>query len=148
MMQGRPSQPVNSQTLASFREYAPRLIEAMIVREFGTERLGGRKAEADMVAAGMGFVIKMLDAAMEIGDVTILEDQLVWAAERLPHDGVSSGDVLQRFENFEQVLKAMLEPEHAQAIVLYVQWMIDRQRDIMDHSQTGTERSNDRRSLL
>jgi len=70
----------------------------------------------ETIKAGLQFTLRMLDAAMATDSVEILDDQLHWARNRLPHDNVSPALVLAEFELLAEVIEQCLEPEHAAEI--------------------------------
>lgn len=47
----------------------------------------GDEAEK-LLKIGMEYITKMLESAMSLGEISLLKDQLSWACDRLPHDGV------------------------------------------------------------
>ena len=50
----------------------------------------------------------MLDAALATGEEVLLADQLTWALDRLPHDGVAPQHVLARFRILRDVVIARM----------------------------------------
>ena len=86
-----------------------------------------------MLTTGLDFTTQALEVAMSLGDTSMLEYQLQWGIERLPHDGVQLADVLRRFQMLEQAIQAILLPQDAAQIEPYILWMIARQRELMNN---------------
>ena len=83
---------------------------------------------------GMEFTTRMLESAMSLREVSILEYQLNWACDRLPHDGVALKHILIRLEIYrEQIIEALTE-EYASEITLYLDWMITWQKEYIKKS--------------
>ncbi|MEW6011375.1 MAG: hypothetical protein AB1604_08785 [Euryarchaeota archaeon] len=128
--------PVSPEALKSFKENSPRIIKKTV--DISMERSKevehhGKKAR-ELLSNGMEFTTRMLESAMSLGEVSILEYQLNWACDRLPHDGVALKHILKRLEIYrEQIIEALPE-EYASEITLYLDWMITWQKEYIKKS--------------
>ena len=92
----------------------------------------GDRAEG-IVKTGLGFTTRMLQAAMCVGEVALLADEMTWAKDRLPHDGVSMQLVLANLQLMRTVISEMLDPAHAREVLEYVDWMIETTRPMVQY---------------
>ncbi len=69
---------------------------------------------------------------MTLGEVTFLEDQLNWARDRLPHDGVSMEHLLSRFKIYGEVVKETMSVEHSDEVIKFIDWMIAYQEELVE----------------
>lgn len=125
--------PVSAATLAAFRSASPAIIAQVVARSLAQENKvthHGENAE-QLITAGIQFTSRMLEAALAVGEVALLEDQLTWAMDRLPHDDVAPEHVLNRFRIYREVVQERLPAEQAAEIIPYVDWMITRQQELM-----------------
>jgi hypothetical protein len=124
---------ISKEGLAAFRAAAP-----AIVRETAAQALSytadvaqhGEQA-ASIITAGLEFTIRMLDSAMAVGATLLLEDELVWAKVRLPHDGVSMQQVAKRLKLMRQICLAKLPSSYGSEVVRYIDWMAERLETIV-----------------
>ncbi len=130
---GSGLEPVGGEALEAFRAARADMMRGVVARSMErTDEVAHHGPRAELVlTGGLEYTFKMLEAAMAVGEVGILEDQLQWAAVRLPHDGVQPGHILSRFRILRDVVEATLPPDHAREIVPYLKWLIDRQRSLM-----------------
>jgi hypothetical protein len=68
---------------------------------------------------------------MQVHSAEMLEHQLQWAWDRLPHDGVQHAHLVSRFQIIAQVINSDLPSQNAQEIDPFVQWMIERQNQLI-----------------
>ena len=125
---------VSAETLAAFRENQETVIEKVTERSLAREHEvahHGDDAER-LIKSGLTFTTRMLDAAMAVGEVSLLEDQMTWAMERLPHDGVVPQHILNRLRIYREVVREMLPERHASEIEPYVTWMINRLEELLE----------------
>ncbi|GAB6056418.1 hypothetical protein JCM15415_17340 [Methanobacterium movens] len=123
--------PVSPEALKSFKENSPRIIKKTV--DISMERSKevehhGKKAR-ELLSTGMEFTTRMLESAMLVGEISILEDQLNWACVRLPHDGVTLENILLMLELYQKEIKKTLKNEHNSQIIPYVDWMITWQKE-------------------
>ena len=96
-----------------------------------------------MAAVGEGFLLRVWkvvlaqEEAVQIAltttrQVSLLEDQLTWAMERLPHDGVVPAHILNRLRIYREVVGETLPERHANEIEPYLTWMIARQKELLE----------------
>ncbi|QUH22291.1 hypothetical protein HYG87_00175 [Methanobacterium alkalithermotolerans] len=128
--------PVSPEALKSFKEHSPDIIKNTVnismKRSDEVDQHGDQARE--LLTIGMEFTTRMLESAMSLGEVSILEYQLNWACDRLPHDGVALKHILIRLEIYrEQIIEALTE-EYASEITLYLDWMITWQKDYIKKS--------------
>lgn len=127
---------VSSETIAVFQRSSQKIINQVV--ELSLEREDdvvqhGEKAE-EIIKAGIEFTTKMLESAMAMGEVLLLEDELQWAKDRLPHDKVNMEHVLERFKIYRDVVDELLPEDNAIEVNSYLNWMIQRQKEIIEDS--------------
>lgn len=76
----------------------------------------GDQAER-ILSAGLEFAPRMLETAMQPHEPRLLDQQLDWAYERLPHDGVVPEHILSRFQIYAEVVGALLPAPHAEGSI-------------------------------
>jgi hypothetical protein len=142
MSDAKPLPQVSSQALAAFRDARPAIVQETVARVLAQEeRMVGHeralsvskgKVQAKhMFTAGLDFVLKMLDTVMSLDEPAIIDDQLAWVKQRLPHDGVRPKHIVVLFQILAEVLSDLLPDEYAEQVVPFVQWMLARQRKLM-----------------
>ncbi len=131
--------PVSAQALAAFRGASQSIIERVVARSLArTDEVvqHGDVAER-LITSGIRFTTQMLDAAMAVGEVALLEDQLAWAMDRLPHDGVAPEHILNRLRFYAEAVQELLPAEHAAEVLPFVNWMIARHGEMTQHGDAG-----------
>lgn len=125
--------PASAEALAAFRKERETIIQAVAARSLARqEEVAHHGDEAErLITSGIEFTTRMVDAAMAMGEVVLLADQLRWAMDRLPHDGVSPEYVLNRFRIYRQVVEERLPADHAADVVRFLDWMIVRQQELL-----------------
>lgn len=126
--------PVSPAALAAYRKHKTRIVENVVARALeqpAEVAQHGDDAER-IVTAGIEFTAQVLESVMQVGDPALLDYQLSWAQDRLPHDGVSPAFVLSRFRNFADSVAQTLAPEHAQEVNQWVNWLINRQQALVN----------------
>jgi hypothetical protein len=78
----------------------------------------------EVLEAGLDFILKGFASAMEMGELKIMDYQIEWGMDRLPHDGVSSLNVLATFRLVGEVVNELLSPGHAHQVQLYIDWSL------------------------
>ncbi len=76
--------------------------------------------------AGLDFILKGFASAMEMGELNILNYQIDWGMQRLPHDGVTPMNVLHTFRLVGEVVDELLQPAHARQVRAYVDWSVTK----------------------
>jgi len=121
----RPVVPISKDTLMSLKEHEATIIEKAVEASMRrTDEVAHHGEEAvSLISSGMQFTLKMVETAMSFGDLAILDDEIRWALDRLPHDGVLPEHIVSRFEILKRVIRDVLLPEQAAQIVPYFEWM-------------------------
>jgi methanogenic corrinoid protein MtbC1 len=125
---------VSKETLMEFRKEVPEIIREAVRQSMTCKNdivQHGDQAES-ILTAGFEFTVRMLDAAMYAGESSILEDQLKWASERLPHDGVSMAQVLTRFRILRSIVLSRLSKKGGKEVARYIDWMNARIELLME----------------
>ncbi|MFA6448112.1 MAG: hypothetical protein WCX65_01470 [bacterium] len=128
MADGNTLAPITAGALEAFRAASAVIIRETVRRsmEFSAEvEHHGAQAE-QLITIGLQFTTRMLEAVMVSGQVSLLEDQMEWALERLPHDGVQAAHMANRLEIYAKVVGETLSQDQAAEIVPYFKWMIAR----------------------
>jgi len=127
--------PVSRDVLLALEDAQSDVVRTVVQRAVArTAALAGDSVDGRVISQGMTFVLRMLSAAMGVGAIALLDDELSWGWDRLPHDGVSPEHVLANFGLLRQVLDERLAPQHAAAIAPYVEWMITRQAEMIQNA--------------
>jgi MerR family transcriptional regulator, light-induced transcriptional regulator len=123
---------VSPAALEAFRAASPAILAETLARSLARrEEVAHHGAEAErLIAGGLGFTMKMLDAAMAAGESALLEDELSWAIDRLPHDGVSVDAMVSRIRILEDVVLELLPPLPGAEIASVLQWMGSRLQEL------------------
>jgi len=129
--------PVSKEALESYRELSHDIIKESVLRSLKISDNvihHGDQAER-MLTVGFEFTARILDAVMSIGELSLLEDQLFWAKDRLPHEGVMMEHVLDNFKIYKDVVNEILPNEHAIEINCYLDWMISLQKELTQNTK-------------
>jgi hypothetical protein len=125
---------VDRSTIASFKKLKNSIIDqavADIMRYTKSMEELGSAAE-EKIRSGLGFTIEILISVMSLGDKNLLEDQLNWAKDRLPHDGVQPDHIMENMKILAGVINDLMTEKDAESIVPYMEWMIKRMEQV-DH---------------
>jgi hypothetical protein len=120
--------------LAAYRAHRGTIVQttvALAMHHHDEVTQHGEQAE-HLLTAGLDYTTQALEVAMALHDLDMLEYQLQWGNERLPHDGVQPRHLLRRYEILARVIETTLGEPHAQAVNQFVGWMIARQRELTD----------------
>jgi hypothetical protein len=121
---------ISKEALTSFQENKQKIIKETVNRSLKRQEEvehHGQKAR-EILIAGLGFMTQNLEVAMTLGEVTFLHDQLNWARDRLPHDGVSMEHLLSRFQIYRDLVKETMSRQHSHEVIKYIDWMIEQQQ--------------------
>ena len=123
---------VSQEAIGAFRSETFRILEQTVSRSLARkEQVVQHGAEAPrLITSGIEFTVRMLDAAIAAGESALLEDELQWALDRLPHDGVSLEHMLSRFALLREVVKERLPVAPAAEVGAAIEWMERRLREI------------------
>ena len=119
---------VSQEALQIFRAAAPQIIKESVdlaLLEKADVVQHGDQAES-VITAGLQFTTRMLDSAMSVGATALLGDELAWAKDRLPHDGVSMQQVSARLKIMREIILHKLPRKEAAEVVAYLDWMLKR----------------------
>jgi hypothetical protein len=132
--------PVSPEALAAFQAQRIIIVQTVVARalERQNEVVQHGEQAAQLLTVGLDFTTQALEVAMRLHNTKMLDDQLQWANERLPHDGVQPEHLLTRFEILAQVVDATLPVQHAAAINGFVRWMVVRQRELIRSGMKGS----------
>lgn len=126
------SEPTHSEdiaaVLAEFHREKDDLVAKTISQRMESktefEHFGGKAN--DIMTAGFGFLNRMLETVMEFDEFAIMEHQLEWSMNRLPHDGVPASMLLNNMRIYRQVVEENLSPASSREVVRVLDRMIDR----------------------
>jgi MerR family transcriptional regulator, light-induced transcriptional regulator len=122
-----------AEALAVFKKHHAQIVQTVVRRLLaapGAYAHLGESAEK-ILAAGVEFATVDLETALQIGEPGLLDDQLAWAKDRLPHDGISSQQQLANLVVYAQVVDEILPAPAAQAVNRLVRGMIEKQRALI-----------------
>ncbi len=124
---------ISSEALKEFQEATPKIIAETVSRSLKCkEDISQHGGDAEkIITSGIEFTSKMLESAMVMGEIPLLEDELSWAKDRLSHDGVEMEHVLKRFKIYKDVINEILSKESAIEVNHFINWMINHQTKIM-----------------
>ena len=122
--------PVSPEALKSFKENSPRIIKKTVDALMSIlKKIESDEMSRELLNRGLEFPTRILESAMLVGEISILDDQLSWACDRLPHDGVTLENILLMLELYQKEIKKTLKNEHNSQIIPYVDWMITWQKE-------------------
>lgn len=126
--------PVSTQTLKEFENKKVEIINEVVNQSMRyDDEISHHGDNAHrLITSGVKFTTKMLEAAMATGEISLLEDQLTWAMDRLPYDGVKPEHILHRFIIYKEVIKDRVPKCHADEINQFITWMIKRQEEFIN----------------
>ncbi|HNR45072.1 MAG TPA: hypothetical protein PLI06_09825 [Methanofastidiosum sp.] len=125
---------ISKETLEYFQKSSPDIIKKTVAlalkREDEIKHHG--KDAPKILTSGMEFTTKMLEAAMSMGEINLLEDEIKWAKDRLPHDGVEMEHIVNRFKIYREVITEILPTENALEVTAYLDLMISKMQKLLD----------------
>jgi Asp-tRNA(Asn)/Glu-tRNA(Gln) amidotransferase C subunit len=133
MLDSAELKPVSPQALTAFKKRRLQIMQAAVTQsmeELDKVNQHGDQAEA-LLTAGIDFTTQALEISMQLHNVEMLEYQLQWAWDRLPHDGVQPDHILSRFKILAQVIESILTAEDAREVTPFVKWLIKRQNELI-----------------
>lgn len=116
---------VSAESLLAFQNMSARIVEKAVDRslKFTKEvEQHGEEAKA-VITEGLEMTSKILESAMAVGETSLLLDQLNWAKDRLPHEGVTMEHVLHRFQIYAEVIDELLPEKNSNEIIPFIKWM-------------------------
>jgi hypothetical protein len=123
---------ISPEALESFRKLSDNIIKETVSRSLeNKDEVSNHGDQAERILTiGLEFTTKVLDAAMSVGELPFLEDELLWAKDRLPHDGVMMEHILSRFKIYRDVVNEMIPVKYANEVNYFIDWMIARQNEL------------------
>ncbi len=113
----------------AFKQNQTKIIDTLVARllaQPGAFDHLGNQAE-QVLKNGFEFTANTLDACMQVNDISLLVDQLNWAKDRLPYDGISMERMKKNLDSFCQVISEFIHPPLDNEIIGLVQSMITLQ---------------------
>ena len=119
---------VSPATVAIFTAERSRIIQMTVARSMKRTEVAQHGQDAErLLTIGLDFTTQAIMIAMQMANPALLDQQLQWGNTRLPHDGVSPEQLLQRFQILAEVIAETLTPLEAQAVNCYVDRLIQRE---------------------
>jgi len=131
-MNSIPAPDISSEAQLAFKQNHTKIIDTLVTRllkEPGQFVHLGEQAES-ILRTGFEFTSSSLEACMQINDASLLIDQLRWANDRLPHDGIGMERMIKNLHVYCEVISEMLPENYSSPIVELVQSMISIQKEI------------------
>jgi len=125
-------------TLEVFHKAKDAILQAAVARSMQqVEYVAPMGEEAEnKIRAGFRFTLDILESAMASGKAALLEDQMTWSMDRLPHDGVSPAHVMHNFGLFTDIIGEKLPKKAAAEVTAYFDWMIQRMQGLIKAQQS------------
>jgi len=117
------SPDISKEAQKEFKQNKQRIIDSLVERllaEPGAFDHLGEQAE-NTLRAGFEFTSSSLEACMQINDMSLLANQLSWAKDRLPHDGISMDRMQKNIQEYCRVISEVIPQPYAVEIVNVVQ---------------------------
>lgn len=129
-----PDPNVSAAAVASFQENRTKINELVVRRLLEEDRefdhLGDRAAQ--VLATGFEFTSAGIETCLKINDASLLVDQLQWARDRLPHDGISMPRMTENMKVYHQVILEVIPAPQNTEIAAFVQDIISAHQQIME----------------
>lgn len=127
-----PKPNVSQEAQLAFKKNLPKINDLLVARllvEPGQFDHLGDQAEK-ILRSGFEFTSSNLEAYMLMNDASLLIDQLSWAKDRLPHDGISMERMVKNLGVYCEVISELLPKEYSPEIINMIQGMISAQKEI------------------
>jgi hypothetical protein len=127
-----PNPNISQQAQAEFKKNRLKMNELSVTRllaEPGAFDHLGDQAES-VLKSGFEFTSSTLEACMLVNEASLFIDQLRWAKDRLPHDGISMQRMGKNLEVYCEVISETLPPSYAAEIVHLIQQLMTAQQEI------------------
>jgi hypothetical protein len=137
-MPGFPPPNVSAAAQAAFRKNHYQIIASSVAKllaEPGAYDHLGEQAEQTL-KAGFEFTSSSIEACLQMNNLSLLIDQLRWAKDRLPHDGIRMEQMANNLLIYCKVIREYLPPAHANEIITVVQILIPNSNTSLE---TATE---------
>jgi MerR family transcriptional regulator, light-induced transcriptional regulator len=105
---------------------ALRVARAQLIAEATARCVAAGDSDTDLISAGYGYVLRMLEAALVAESSALLDSQIYWANERQPHDGVSPEQLLVRLAVMAATVRALLPGPEGEVAATYLDRMVDQ----------------------
>jgi hypothetical protein len=128
-----PQPNVSTEAQAAFKKNLPKINDLLVTRllaEPGQFDHLGEQAEKTL-RSGFEFTSSSLEACMVMNDSSLLIDQLRWAKDRLPHDGISMERMVKNLGVYCDVISELLPKPYSTEIVNMIQSLVLAQQKIV-----------------
>lgn len=117
--------------LSEFAEKKAEIISEVVRRslEFKSEVAQHGPTAKNVLGTGFAFTLDAIQAAMEFGEPKLLQHQIEWAVDRLPHDNVQPDHLSHRFKIFKEVIAESFSADRAKIIHAYFDVLIEELRN-------------------
>ena len=137
-MPGFPPPNVSVAAQAAFRKNHSQIIDSSVAKllaEPGAYDHLGEQAE-QILRAGFEFTSSSIEACLQVNNLSLLIDQLRWAQDRLPHDGIRMDQMAHSLVVYCQVIREYLAQNQADEIISVVHTIIPNSNSSLE---TATE---------
>jgi len=120
--------PVSENAMNAYKNALPAITTKAVKKSMQNKdetEQHGKDAE-NLLKSGFDFTAQMLESVMQVGDVALLEDQLLWAQSHLVHEKVMPVHILHRFQIYAQVVQEEMDEKYSDEIMPYLNWMIKK----------------------
>lgn len=119
-------EPVSQEAISAFVDNQVKILNEVVNRSLKCDQEIEQHAgnAKQIITSGLEFTIKLLIPAMQTGEYILLDDQAEWAADRLPHDGVSLEQIVNRLKRLMAVVEEQLTKNNADEINCYIEYLI------------------------
>ena len=128
-----PPMNISNEAQLSFKQNHTKIIDTLVARllaEPGQFDHLGDQAES-ILKTGFEFTSSSLEACMQVNDASLLVDQLRWAKDRLPYDGIEMERMTKNLQVYCEVISEILPENYSSSIVAIIQNMISIQKEII-----------------
>ena len=135
-MNSIPMPDISSEAQSAFKQNHTKIIDTLVaklLKEPGQFDHLGDQAES-ILRTGFEFTSSSLEACMRVNDASLLIDQLRWAKDRLPHDGIEMEQMIKNLQVYCEVISEILPENYSSGIVELIQNMISMQKEIAEEN--------------
>lgn len=107
-----------------------RRMRRRLVDEATVRMVGVGAPDADLIEPGFTLTIRMVEAALAAGTPTLLDEQVNWAYEHQPYEGVSAARTLVGLEHLAATTRDLIPPPEGEVAGLYFDHLIARMQQL------------------